>query len=76
MFAAEVCNRRRFYAVTITPTLLGERAVVREWAGSARRAPVREDWFGTEAEAESTQDRLVFQKARRGYRMSGAANPQ
>lgn len=60
-------NRARFYAVGVTPTLFRGWALVREWGRIGSAGTVREDWFGTEEEAQATLARLAQQKERRGY---------
>jgi predicted DNA-binding WGR domain protein len=42
-------NRLRFYAITVTRTLFGSWAMVREWGRIGRPGTVREMWFETEA---------------------------
>lgn len=63
----------RFYAVTVTPTLFGEWAVVREWGRIGQGGTVRDAAFGSEVEAEDAAATLVRTKQRRGYVEVGAA---
>ena len=44
-------NIQRFYAITVTRTLFGSWAMVREWGRIGQRGTVRETWFETESEA-------------------------
>lgn len=61
-------NMRRFYRVSIAPTLLGEWALIREWGrvGSPRGQRM-EEWFGASACATDALARLVAAKRRKGY---------
>ena len=58
----------RFYALRVAPTLFGEWTLVREWGRIGSGGTVREDWFGTEEEAQVAMVELALQKQRRGYR--------
>ena len=44
-------NVMRFYRITVTPTLFGAWAVVREWGRIGRDGQVRALWFDSEGEA-------------------------
>jgi len=44
-------NIQRFYAITVTRTLFGTWAMVREWGRIGQRGTVRETWFETEGQA-------------------------
>lgn len=66
-------NMARFYAVTITPTLFGEWAVVREWGRIGSPGTVREERYGSEQEALAAQKKLGETKCRRGYLRSLAS---
>jgi predicted DNA-binding WGR domain protein len=44
-------NIQRFYAITVTRTLFGSWAMVREWGRIGQPGTVRETWFETEGEA-------------------------
>ncbi len=58
---------RRFYALTLTPTLFGAWAIVREWGRIAQPGKMRESWFTSESEAMAAGPRTVRRKERRGY---------
>ena len=60
-------NQQRFYRITITPTLFGSWAVVREWGRIHHPGTVRETWFATEVEALNASAKLAHQKVRCGY---------
>jgi predicted DNA-binding WGR domain protein len=64
-------NRMRFCAVTVTPTLFGPWAVVREWGRIGQPGTVREEWFETAELAEAAGLRLIRRKERRGYQAAG-----
>jgi predicted DNA-binding WGR domain protein len=44
-------NRQRFYAITVTRTLFGRWALVREWGRIGQAGTVRETGFATETAA-------------------------
>lgn len=60
-------HMRRFYAITVTPTLFRQWAVVREWGRIGSPGTVREEWFDTEAQAQETADRVKAKKEKQGY---------
>jgi predicted DNA-binding WGR domain protein len=45
----------RFYRLILAPMLFGGWALVREWGSIGSPGTVREDWFGTENEAEAAR---------------------
>jgi predicted DNA-binding WGR domain protein len=61
-------NLQRFYAFTVTRTLFGHWAVLREWGRIGHPGTVRETWFATEDEAGEAVLRLRERKEQRGYR--------
>jgi predicted DNA-binding WGR domain protein len=60
-------NMERFYLVTITPTLFGEWALIREWGRIGSPGTVRELWFDSEDQAQQEAEKLLRQKEKRGY---------
>ena len=69
-------NRQRFYAITVTRTLFGSWAMVREWGRIGQPGAVRETEFATEAEAWAAGERWRQRKVKRGYHVvveTGAA---
>jgi predicted DNA-binding WGR domain protein len=60
-------NMARFYSLTVTPTLFGEWALIREWGRIGSPGTVRELWFKTEAEAVDERRKLSRLKEKRGY---------
>jgi len=60
-------NRQRFYAITVTPTLFGSWAMVREWGRIGQPGTVREMWFETEAAAVEAGMKVRQRKEKRGY---------
>ena len=64
-------NRQRFYAITVTPTLFGSWAMVREWGRIGQPGTVREMWFETEAAAVEAGMKVRQRKEKRGYRAAG-----
>ena len=61
-------NIQRFYAITVTRTLFGSWALVREWGRIGQPGTVRETWFETETAALDAGERWRERKERRGYR--------
>ena len=64
-------NRQRFYAITVTRTLFGSWAMVREWGRIGQPGTVRETWFETEGEAWAAGEQVRQRKEKRGYRAVG-----
>ncbi len=64
-------GQRRFYALTVAPTLFGHWALVREWGRIGQAGTVRQTWFESESEARSAGAKAARKKERRGYRMIG-----
>lgn len=61
-------NRQRFYTITVTRTLFGGWALVREWGRIGQPGTVRETWFETETAAIEAGTKIRRRKERRGYR--------
>lgn len=61
------CNRQRFQAILVTPTLLGAWVLVREWGRLGQPGTVRETWFASEHAAVTASASLRQRKERRGY---------
>ena len=64
-------NQKRFYTITVTPTLFGSWALVREWGRIGQPGTVRETWFAMEGEAWAAGEQWRQRKERRGYRAVG-----
>jgi len=64
-------NRLRFYRITVTPTLFGSWALVREWGRIGQPGTVRETEFETEGEAWAAGAQVRQRKEKRGYRAVG-----
>ncbi len=61
-------NMLRYYRVSVTPTLFGEFAMVREWGRIGQRGGSRmECWFASEEEARRSGLAMAEAKRRRGY---------
>lgn len=64
-------NMQRYYRVSVSPTLFGEFALVREWGRIGQRGGSRmEQWFANEAEAIRSGNIIMATKRRRGYCLS------
>ena len=64
-------NRQRFYAITVTQTLFGSWAMVREWGRIGHPGMVRETWFKTKTAAIEAGVQIRRQKEKRGYPANG-----
>lgn len=61
-------NMRRFYRLTVTPSLFGEWALIREWGRIGSQHGQRmEEWFSVKASATDALARLAAAKRRKGY---------
>ena len=61
-------NIQRFYAITVTRTLLDQWAVVWEWGRIGQAGTVRETGFETEGTARAAGEQWRQRKIKRGYR--------
>ena len=57
----------RFYQMFVTPGLLGEWSLIREWGRVGSPGTVRKDWFETEEEAITARQTLYDAKQKKGY---------
>ena len=62
-------NIQRFYAITVTRTLFGAWAMVREWGRIGQPGTVRETWFDTESADTKAGEQVRQRKEKRGYRV-------
>ncbi|UOM37327.1 WGR domain-containing protein [Acuticoccus sp. I52.16.1] len=60
-------NKRRFYTLSVQPTLFGEWALVREWGRLGSAGRVRTDRYATAGQAIDALGSLTRAKQRRGY---------
>ena len=65
---------RRFYNLSIQPTLFGGASLVREWGRIGTRGQSMIETFDGSGEADDALIRLERIKRRRGYRDAGSAN--
>ncbi|EAV40995.1 hypothetical protein SIAM614_29736 [Stappia aggregata IAM 12614] len=63
-----VRNMNRFYHLSVEPTLFGGFAVRRSWGRVGTWGRTRLDLFTDASSALAHQQKLAFQKQRRGYR--------
>jgi predicted DNA-binding WGR domain protein len=61
-------NMRRFYSLTVQPTLFGGTSIVREWGRIGYRGQMMVETFDAASDADVTMSRLERVKRRRGYR--------
>lgn len=60
-------NMRRFYSLSVQPTLFGGASLVRDWGRIGTRGQSMIETFDTPAEADDAMTRLERRKQRRGY---------
>ncbi|MGX9182008.1 WGR domain-containing protein [Mesorhizobium sp. BHbdii] len=60
-------NMRRFYSLSIQPTLFGGASLVRDWGRIGTRGQIMVETFDHAAEATHALGRLEKTKRRRGY---------
>ena len=61
-------NMRRFYCLTVQPTLFGGASLIRDWGRIGTRGQTMMETFDDAEEADKAFDRLERAKRRRGYR--------
>jgi predicted DNA-binding WGR domain protein len=62
-------NMRRFYRLSVEPTLFGDFALVRQWGRIGTRcARVKEEWLPTEQDAQCALALALKTRRKRGYR--------
>ena len=66
-------NMRRFYGLSIQPTLFGGASLVRDWGRIGTRGQMMIETFDHAAEAHHAMNRLEKTKKRRGYREAFAS---
>jgi predicted DNA-binding WGR domain protein len=64
-------NVNRFYMVMVTPTLLGEWLVLREYGRIGSPGTVRARTFERELDAQRAEQRSIRRRLRHGYRAIG-----
>lgn len=65
---------RRFYRLSVEPTLFGEFALVREWGRiGATGGRIKEDWHASALDADAAFDKALILRRKRGYQKSTAA---
>ena len=60
-------NKRRFYALSVQPTLFGDWVLVREWGRIGLGGQVRQDFFPSAGKALDALREIAQSKRRRGY---------
>ena len=61
-------NMRRFYCLTVQPTLFGGASLIRDWGRIGTRGQTMMETFDAAEDADKAFDRLERAKRRRGYR--------
>ncbi|MCX8570813.1 WGR domain-containing protein [Aminobacter sp. MET-1] len=69
-------NMRRFYSLTLQPTLFGGVSVIRNWGRIGANGQVMIETFDGPDEAHRALRRLETMKKRRGYCVPGAEQLQ
>lgn len=65
-------NMRRFYSLTVQPTLFGGASLIRDWGRIGTRGQTMMETFDEADDADKALNRLERAKRRRGYRDAGA----
>lgn len=65
-------NMRRYYMLSLQPTLFGGVSVIRFWGRIGTRGQSMMETFDTHGDATSTSKRIEGSKRRRGYRNAHA----
>ena len=61
-------NMRRFYSLSVQPTLFGGASLIRDWGRIGTRGQTMMETFDTAEDADLAFHRLERSKRRRGYR--------
>lgn len=61
-------NMRRFYCLTLQPTLFGGASLIRDWGRIGTRGQTMMETFDCPADAANSLVRIERTKKRRGYR--------
>lgn len=61
-------NMRRYYSLSVQPTLFGGASLIRDWGRIGTRGQTMMETFDTADDADLAFDRLERNKRRRGYR--------
>ena len=61
-------NMRRFYCLTVQPTLFGGASLIRDWGRIGTRGQTMMETFDTADDVDKAFNRLERTKRRRGYR--------
>lgn len=69
-------NMRRFYSLSIQPTLFGGASLVRDWGRIGTRGQSMIETFESSGEAGDAMTRLERTKKRRGYRDAFTSRPK
>jgi predicted DNA-binding WGR domain protein len=62
-------NLHRFYQMFVTPGLLDEWSLIREWGRVGSPGTVRKDWFDTEEQAAIARQKIITSKQKKGYQV-------
>lgn len=61
-------NKFRFYSVSISPTLFGDWALIRNWGRIGCKGSSKEEWFESEEAADIAGEKLLIKKKKKGYK--------
>lgn len=62
-----LCNMRRFYTVSLQPTLFGEWSLIRRWGRVGTRGRSLLNTYESEVRARIALDQAVGKRRKRGY---------
>ncbi|WP_273772457.1 WGR domain-containing protein [Brucella intermedia] len=69
-------NMRRFYSLTIQPTLFGGASLIRNWGRIGTNGQTMMETFDLPTQADVAFERLTGSKRRRGYREALVRNEE
>jgi predicted DNA-binding WGR domain protein len=60
-------NMHRFYQISVSPGILGDWSLVREWGRKGSPGTVRKDWYFSKEEAVDAGRQIMEAKRKKGY---------
>lgn len=60
-------NMHRFYQISVSPGILGDWSLVREWGRKGSPGTVKKDWYLSKEEAVEAGQQIMEAKRRKGY---------
>lgn len=60
-------NMHRFYQISVSPGILGDWSLVREWGRKGSPGTIKKDWYLSKKEAIDAGLQIMEAKRRKGY---------